>query len=129
MLANGRKGHNKLAEEVLEEIGLDSVYSEYCNKMTPSLFLTFCGYVLVDENEKYYDSDKKEFIKYTVAIFCSVSIGKDYAEYVKSRYAGEGNLVEDVCESSDIGKEMINQIIKRIREIKEKQKTIEDEER
>lgn len=119
--------HKGLAYSIIDDIGLSEIYHyRYEERIPAPVFLTYCGYVYVDEaEEKYYKPwCNSEPIKYKVVIYCSKVIDEDYIEYLKTTYKGEENVIEDGYSTEDIHiKNLIDEIIERIEPIiKEREK-------
>lgn len=119
-------GHKGLAYSIINDIGLSELYHyRYEERVPAAIFLTYCGYVLVDEaQEGYKDSwDSIERVTYMVVAYCSKAIDEDYIEYLKTTYEGEENVIDDSYDTFIHRKKIIDEIIERIEPIiKEREK-------
>lgn len=127
-------GHKVLAYKILHNIGLDMLYYYYEDRVPAAMFLIYCGYVLVDEAERRYklklDDFGYESTDFTAVGYCSVAIDEDYIEYLNNEYGVEGNIVEDRYETADIKeKKLIDEIIEKVKAIRESRKEEKYEER
>lgn len=118
------QGHKGLAYNILNKIGLSMLYHGKYEEFVPvASFLTYCGYVLVDEGEEkvelgLFEDDKVTRI--TVVGYCSATIGEEYVEYLKRTYGSPENILDDTYKTENVRiKNMIDTIIK---EVKERQK-------
>lgn len=119
-------GHKGLAYSIINDIGLSELYHyRYEERVPAPIFLTYCGYVLVDEaQEGYKDSwDSIERVTYMVVAYCSKAIDEDYIEYLKTTCEGKENVIEDSYDTFIHRKKIIDEIIERIEPIiKEREK-------
>ncbi len=119
-------GHKGLAYNIISDIGLGDIYYFYEERLTAPDFLTYCGYVLVDETQEGYREPKNIFedfeeYEYVVVIYCSAVIDKAYIEELKNIYPGEENEFGDTYKDAETDEERrkIDQIIERIKKAKE----------
>lgn len=92
----------------------------YEDRIPVTLFLIYCGYVLVDERQENYkfnttlfeyENKPCKFVGY-----CSKAIDNDYIEYLKSEYSGQENVIEDAYETENIEeKELIDEILEKVK--------------
>lgn len=119
-------GHKGLAYSIIQDIGLSEIYHYMYEERVPAaIFLTYCGYVLVDEAQETYKQtwDSSELVTYKVVGYCSKAIDEDYIEYLKTTYEGEENVIDDSYDTFIHRKKMIDEIIERIEPIiKEREK-------
>ena len=113
------EGHDRIAERIIDQMGLNDIYiwNEY--SMTRSLFLTYCGYVLVDEGEKKCEPKEfgMEYTEFALVVYCSASISEEYIGYLKNVYGKKGNQLEDSYELIDENR--MNEIMKRVKQKRE----------
>lgn len=118
-------GHKGLAYSILAEIGLSEIYHfRYEQRVPAPVFLTYCGYVLVDEAQETYKVtwDSSKLVTYKFVIYCSKTIDEDYIEYLKTTYAGKDNTIEDSYDIEDkIKQNQIDEIIKEVEKVKKEQ--------
>lgn len=118
-------GHKGLAYNTISNIRLDNIYYFYEERVTAPDFLTYCGYVLVDEAQEGYRKPKDifdDFEKYcyAVVIYCSAVLDEAYIEELKHMYPSEDNEFGDTYGDVDADeKRRIDQIIERIKKAKE----------
>lgn len=124
------QGHKSLAYKIINEIGLFMIYWKYEECMSSPIFLTCCGYVLVDEGEEKIEfgfGEDDKITKFTDVGYCSAAIDKDYIEYLKKTYDNGKNIIDDVYETEDARyKELIDRIIKELKERQERQNRQKD---
>lgn len=122
-------GHKDLAYNIMRKTGLIDIYWAYQNYVPPAVFVTYCGYVLIDEAEEKAELDKDDDLfrykitKFTTIGYCSPLVSKEYFEYLKNTYTNPENVFDDSYELPFVEKKTIDEIIekaKRRREILEK---------
>lgn len=122
------KRHKGLAYKILKDINLIFLYLEYKDRISAPEFLTYCGYVWVDEAQEDYilTFEDCKTVKYTEVAYCSKAIDKDYENYIKDTYSGEKNEILDFYE--DIRrKDKIDELVEKIETIKKQIKDMETE--
>ena len=118
-------GHKGLAYNIISDIGLGNIYYFYEERVNAPDFLTYCGYVLVDEAQEGYRKprdifDDFEKYYYAVVIYCSAVIDEAYIEELKRMYPSEDSEFGDTYGDVDADKKRrIDQIIERIKKAKE----------
>lgn len=132
-------GHHKgLAYGIINRSELADIYYAYENTVKAIDFLTYCGYVMVDEADEKYKLpdnifDDGETVKYASVGYCSAAIDESYIEWIKDTYSGGENVVSDCYEEAEPKrKKKIDEIIERIKRmrkaIEEAEKRQDDEE-
>jgi len=134
-------GHKGIAYRIIGDTGLDGIYYFYEARIPAPVFLTYCGYVMVDEGEERTIIPKDIFddfktVKYTSVGYCSISIDKEFQEELKGTYCGEDVILSDVFEEAESPEEKkkIEEIVERIREFqvgikRQKENQLDEEER
>lgn len=126
-------GHKGLAYNILRDIGLNYLYNYYEDILPVTVFLTYCGYVLVDEGEEKYEEswdDDFKTTKFTVVLYCSAAIDENYIKYIKDTYDSKENIIEDSYSERYIKKDKIDEIMKRIETVRiQIEKQIDDDAR
>lgn len=118
--------HKGKAYSLINDMGLSELYHHvYEEKISACEFILCCGYVLVDEAQETYKQtwDSSELVTFKAVGYCSAAINEDYIEYLKTTYEGEENVIDD-CYDTDIhGKNLIDEVIKKVETIrKEREK-------
>lgn len=127
------QNHKGLAYNILEKTGVSMLYYRKYEEFVPvARFLTYCGYVLVDEGEekvefKFGEDDK--VTKFTAVGYCSAAIDEEYVEYLKRTYGKPENIFDDDYATDNVRiKNMIDTIIKEVRQ-RQKESQRDDGER
>ena len=134
-------GHKGLAYQIIRDIGLDSIYFFYESRVPAPVFLTYCGYVMVDEAqektilpEDIFDDART--VTYTAVGYCSIAIDEEYIKELKDAYSGKDAILVDIYEETESaeGKKKIEEIVEKIRNFqnktkRQKESQIDEEER
>lgn len=124
----GPSGHKGLAYRILRDINLDSLYTcLYEDRISAPEFLTYLGYVWVDEKQEDYEMTFEDckIINYAMVAYCSKTIGEEYIEYLKTTYNGERDMVADFYKVEQ-RKAMIDEIVEKVRQMKNNIETEND---
>ncbi len=73
------QGHKGLAYRIISEEGLNDIYYFYEGRLQAPVFLTYCGYVMVDEGQEKAIEPKSIFedfktVRYIAVGYCSIAI-------------------------------------------------------
>lgn len=123
------QNHKGLAYNILDKIGLAMLYyRKYENFIPSAVFLTYCGYVLVDEGEEKIDLGflESKVTKYTSVGYCSAAIDEEYVQYLRRTYGNKENILDDIYQTDNIREK--TRIVEVIKTIKERQKENQREE-
>lgn len=118
------EGHKSLAYCIINKIGLSELYYRvYEERIPAAIFLTYCGYVLVDEAQETYKQtwDSSELVTYKVVAYCSKAIDEDYIKYLKTTYEGEENVIDDGYDTDIRVKKLIDEVIEKVEIIRKEQ--------
>lgn len=120
----GGSGHKGLAYSILSRTGLSYIYYRYEERIPAAVFLTYCGYILVDEGEIKYKAggglfDRDESINFTLVGYCSAVLSQEEIDNLKEAYKGENNEFSDSYErNSGKDKDRIDEIIERVKQLR-----------
>ena len=122
----GSSGHKGLAYKILQDINLNFLYSSmYEDRISAPEFLTYLGYVWVDEKQEDYEITFEDCktINYAMVAYCSKVIDEEYIKYLENTYNGEKDMVVDFYKVEQ-RKAMIDKVVETVRQMK---KNIETE--
>lgn len=112
----GPSGHKGLAYKILRDINLNFLYSIYEDMISAPEFLTYCGYVWVDEAQEDYEMTFEECktIKYVMVAYCSKTIDEEYIKYLENTYNGKKDVIADFYKDKK-RIDMIDEIVEKVK--------------
>ena len=123
-----------MAYRILAKTGLNTLYFSHEYGISPQLFLTYCGYILVDNDFRHIeteeDADSSQSREHTAIGYCSAAIADEVIEALKKEYNEDiSDFLDSNIKEPGIKQDRMNETIEKARQLRANMKLAKENEK